>query len=81
MIEVVEDSSLPKYEIKCPECDSILHFINKDENIGFKHFESMIFGEWDYYYIVCPICRHEIITRKKDNETINDYRKLIEKLD
>lgn len=78
MIEVVKDSSLPKYEIKCPECDSILHFIDRDEKIVFRNHEHMLFGEWDCYVIICPICGYEIITREKDGEIINDYRKLIE---
>lgn len=78
MIKVIKYGYVPTYEIKCPECDSILHFIYKDENMGFKKYESMIYGEWDHYCIICPVCRHEIITREKDNEIINDYRKLVE---
>lgn len=78
MIKVIKYGYVPTYEIKCPECDSILHFIDKDENMGFKKYESMIYGEWDHYCIICPVCRHEIITREKDNEIINDYRKLVE---
>ena len=77
MITVVNNCALPTYEIKCPECDGVLHFLEQDENISFKYFENMLFSEWDYYYIVCPICGYEIITREKNNETINDYRKLI----
>ena len=77
MITIVNNSVLPIYEIKCPECNGVLHFLEQDENINFKYFEHMLFGEWDYYCIICPICGYEIVTREKDNETINDYRQLI----
>ena len=55
MIEVIKNGFMPTYEIKCLGCNSILHFIDRDEIISFKKHEHMLYGDWDYYYIICPI--------------------------
>ena len=54
MVKVLVEKEVPKAEINCTNCGSLLEYGNADLSEHFNYQASYLY--YTKYYIVCPVC-------------------------
>lgn len=60
MIKVLEEKEVPRAQVKCDNCGSVLEYGNADLSIDYKRENQFPMTSAEYtihcYQITCPVC-------------------------
>lgn len=74
MIEI-KVNNMPRYEVICPKCTSIITFDDSDKRLRYNDYDGELH---DYTCIVCPCCKKHIVL-DGDGENVANYVKISDK--
>ena len=62
MVKVLEEKSVPKATVTCPNCGSLIEYGNGDLSIKYRNDEIHLYSYFQDYYFCCPVCECEVYT-------------------
>ena len=65
-IRVVKRGEIPKYQVECPHCHSIIEYTRHNVWYGGSRWEGKILRL--LHYIDCPVCHENIVVREEEKD-------------
>lgn len=65
-IRVVKRGEIPKHQVECPHCHSIIEYTRHNVWYGGSRWEGKILRL--LHYIDCPVCHENIVVREEEKD-------------